>query len=258
MNDFLSKSGKLIPQPSSIITGSEFISNNLNNSISDREKNILQAFLDGQIPNFLRNFAPVEVTDGKNKITYLTFKDFLSIGTDEDYVRMPMSAKTAQTIADQYDCTLITKKMSKDIWESAINQLEPIPWGPPYDASMYSTYRYNEHNNRINNQITKLDLNKFDFVAGHKKDVVISNHLAPNNPNKKVCIYGWFHLNGEPIQGENYFSHELTYQDYAHGIRLVCNDVIVNDEPYKIQEVFIDKNLCNLLNDSGPLKFLRY
>ena len=246
---------KLIPNQGSNCTGSEFIKNNMNSSITDREKNILDQFLMGNIPDFLRNFATIKIIKGSNSITYLTTTDYLAIGTDNDYVRMPMNPLTAQKIADKYDCTLPTKKMVEDIWQQSPVKLNPLPWGPPYDASMMSTSRYGIHNDRIQNQLKDKDITA--LISGQKKDVVLTNKLAPNNPNKKVAIYGWIQSNGkaiQPLPG----NHEDTYADYSHGTRLIANDVIVNDTPMRIQDVFKDKNLSNMLSDEGPLTFLRY
>src|SRR5574339_857502 len=85
------------------VTGSVFIQENMHLSGATRESNILHEFLAGNIPDFLRNFTGIEVSDGANTITYLTMPDFLAIGTDADYVRMPMNPLTAQKIANQFD-----------------------------------------------------------------------------------------------------------------------------------------------------------
>ena len=246
---------KLIPSSPNACSGSEFIKNNMNSSIVDREKNILQEFLSGNIPDFLRKFVAIKVTEGKNSITYLVTSDYLSIGNDKDYVRMPMNPLTAQKIADKYDCSLITRKMVNDIWKQSTIKLQPLPWGPPYDASMMSTSRYGIHNQRIQDQLKDKDIAA--LISGQKKDVVLTNLFSPNNPNKKLALYGWIQTNGQAIQPLP-GNHEDTYADYSHGIRLVANDVMVNEKPMRIQDVFKDKSLWSLISDEGPLTFLRY
>jgi hypothetical protein len=238
------------------MTGSAFIQANMNLVGSAREANILQEFKNGNIPDFLRNFAEVTVSDGINSVTYKAMVDFLCIGSNEDYVRMPMNPLTAQFIADQYDCTLITRKMSNDIWRGAINKLEPKPWGPPYDDDMIRTYRIGIHNTTIQNQLT--GKNPFTLTSGHKKDVVLTNKLSPNNPAKRVAIYGWIQLNGTPIQGLNPTSHANTYEDYSHGIRLVDNFALVNNQPMRMRDVFTHPVYSKLVSDEGPLTFLSY
>jgi hypothetical protein len=221
-----------------------------------REQHILDEFLHGNIPDFMRNMVSVNVSDASNSITYLVTPDFLCIGNDSDYVRMPMNPLTAQKIADKYDCTLPTKKMAYNIWERAVNKLTPLPWGPPYDADMEKTHRVGTHSQRIQKQLEGKD--PFALTSGHKKDVVLTNKLYPKNPNRRVAIYGWIQQNGQPIQGLNPVSHEDTYEDYSHGIRLIANDVIVNGQPMRIQNVFKDAKLSVLLSDEGVLNFQRY
>lgn len=237
------------------VTGSAFIRDNMNVSGKVRETNIMEEFIHGNVPDFLRKFVPITITSGSNSITYLVMPDYLSLGTDSDYVRMPMSPLTAQKIADKFDCTLPTRKMVKDIWEHSINKLAPSPWGPPYDHSMVSTKRYGIHNGRIQKQLEGKDYKC--LTSGHKKDVVLTNKLYPKNPNKRVAIYGWIQLSGIPIQDLNPSSHEDTYADYSHGIRLIANDVIVNGSPTRMDKVFAG-NQAGLVSDEGILKFTRY
>ena len=252
-----SKTGYLIPnKKDNSVSGSEFIRNNAKLAINVREQNILDEFLTGNIPDFLRNFASVTVTNNSDSIIYLVTSDYLCIGNDSDYVRMPMNPLTAQKIADQYDCTLPTKKIVDDIWKNSANKLAPLPWGPPYDASMMSTDRISIHNDRIQKQLS--GKNNTALTSGHKKDVVLTNKLSPNNPNKRVAIYGWIQSNGQPIQGLNPATHEDTYSDYSHGIRLIANDVMVNGNVMRIQDVFKDSKLSKLISDEGVLSFIKY
>lgn len=238
------------------ITGSQFIANNLNLAGSLREANILKEILDGNIPDFLRKFASVDVSDQNNKITLYVLPNYLSIGSDDDYCLMPMYPGTAQKIADACDCLLPTVKMVDLIYQNAVNKLAAKPHGPPYDSSMESTDRFNWSNNVIKLQMIGKD--KSALTAGHKKDVVISNKLHPNNFNKRVDIYGWFDQSGNVIQKENPVSHVDHYSDYAHGIRLISNNVKVNDQMLKLTDVFDDKDLSKLLNYDGILKFKKY
>ncbi len=242
---------------SEYLTGTQFCQNNMTNSINEREENILQEFIKGNVPEFIRNFKPVIVTEGSNIITYMVSSDYMSIGTDEDYVRMPMSAPFAQQLADKFNCSLITTKMSNDIWLTAENKLEPKPKGPPYDLSMMSMKEIMIHNGKIQNQLLGKDYTA--LTAGIKKDVVISNKLSPNNPKKRVAVYGWHQLDGVPIQGLNAVSHERDfYLDYSHGVRLVAKDVLVNDILMNIEDVFKNPSLSNLVSNEGVLTFLKY
>ncbi len=249
--------GSLIPirDPGSL-TGFAFCQANMNLVGAAREQHILDEFMHGNVPDFIRHFAPVTVTKGSDSITYLVTSDYLCLGSNEDYVRMPMNPHTAQTIAFRYDCTLPTRKIVNDLWLQSPNRLVPKPWGPPYDADMEKTHRILTHSNTIQAQLK--GLNPTLLTSGHKKDVVLTNYLGTNNPRKRVAIYGWIQPNGQPIQGLNYFSHDDYYADYSHGIRLIANDVMVNGFPMRIQDVFRHPTFSALISDEGPLKFLKY
>ena len=238
------------------LNGSAFCNSVLNIKGKERESKILNEFLTGNVPDFLRNFTSVKIKLNEDEITYLVMTDYLSVGADSDYVRMPMNPLSAQKIADQYDCSMPTRKMVNDIWKASVNKLTPLPWGPPYDEDMLKTHRILTHNQRVQNQL--LSKKPYELTSGHKKDVVLSNTLHPNNPKKRVCIYGWIQQSGLPIQGLNPVSHEDTYADYSHGIRMISNDVIINGNVMKLQDVFSDTKFSALVSDEGPLTFKRY
>lgn len=237
------------------ISGSTFIHENMNLNGTIRESNVLNEILNGNIPNFLRNLKPITILHENDSITYLVTSDVLSIGSDDDYVRMPMNAYTAQTIADKYDCSLPTTKMVYDIWQHSVNKLAPLPWGPPY-SGMSHTDRIGIHNERIQKQL--INSNYKDLISGHKKDIVLTNKLSPNNPDKRVAIYGWIQTNGKPIQGLNASDHEDLYQDYSHGVRLIANDVFVNGNYMRLNDVFTNNKLVSLVSNEGLLSFTRY
>jgi hypothetical protein len=97
-------------------------------------------------------------------------------------------------------------------------------------------------------------------VAGHKKDVIISNaittNLKPAVP-KPVVIYGWHEPGGVPIQ-PLYNGHAETYADYSHGIRLVQRAVLLDSAVTTLEDVVRDGVLWPLLSDEGAIAHPRY
>src|SRR5438105_606332 len=138
--------------------------------------------------------------------------DYLAIGSDEDFVRMPMRPSSATEIARAFDCSLPTRKMVNDIYGNAEVKLEPRP----LTEQRAAVRTFVQHNEIIEEQRAGKPLGQ--LVAGDKKDVVISNKLKDNF--NKVAIYGWHMLDGKAIQ-PLYTGHEAFYVDYSHGIRLV-------------------------------------
>jgi hypothetical protein len=129
-------------------------------------------------------------------------------------VRIPCAAAMSVAIAAHFGGRLPSGPEEVDtIWRAAELKLPPLPWGPPYDDSMCSAERLIEHSARIDAQLQPWGQQK--LIAGHKKDVI------PSMDPSKVCIYGWHYTNGSPIQPVNDHSHDASYADYSHGVRIV-------------------------------------
>lgn len=219
----------------------------------EREEFILNAFFDGHIPNRSRSFTRIKIpfTGSESRRTLVAeidvLNEYISLGTDDDYIRCPLNPHTAQTIADGTGCMLPTTGIVDAIWKNADIKLKPNPWGPPYDSSMMSSDRLIKHSRRIDNELKGLGVlpSSNVLIVGHKKDVIIHNVLTRKKGKNKVAIYGWHQLNGTPIQGlygpenEPYVGHEDTYKDYSHGIRLVHREIIIDDATYDLADAVI-------------------
>lgn len=241
-------------------TGSQFIAANMNLSSIARDSNIDHELnLLNNIPDFLRTFVPITITEGSNTIILLVSSDGLCLGTNEDFLRLPLDPHQCQKLCNRFDASLPTRKIVNEIWKNAINKLEPEPLGSPYDETMSNTEHYQRINNIINKQLSDQNLDYTKLISGHKKDVVLTNQLAPNNPGHHVAIYGWIHPNsGKAIQDLNAFSHNDMYKDYSHLCRFIANDCIVNGNPMRLSDVFNHPVYSELISDEGPLKFQKY
>jgi hypothetical protein len=225
----------------------------------EREQAIYEQVITGNVPDFLRRSVPVKAGAGDLSVLIYAFPDYLCVGSDEDFVRVPLDPMTAQAIADVTGTSLPTRKMVNDIWNAAEVKLPPQPMGPPqypYDSSMMTTSRFNVHNQWI--EKTRAGKPLGALTGGHKKDVVITKLLEGRSD--KVAIYGWHQSNGKPIQGPGIQAeaHEITYKDYSHGIRLVSLFVRLGEEVRVLSDVFLDEALHKTVSDEGPLKDPRY
>jgi len=235
-------------RPDGAMTGSEFANHIMTmGPFQAREDAICNEILSGNIPDFMRYFLPISVSIGANTIKYLVSPDLLSVGSNSDYIRVPLNPLTAQKIAATCGCTLPTSKIARQIWTAAEIKLAPNPNGPPYDTYMQSVDAFVKSNTKINNALVGQPLGK--LVSGHKKDIVICKQLL-NDPSR-VAIYGWFQLNGVPIQGLNPRDHGKGYKDYSHGVRLVSRHVLINGAPYDLFDVLNNSSLCSLISDDS-------
>ena len=102
----------------------------------------------------------------------------------------------------------------------------------------------------IEAQARTLGVTRGTLVAGHKKDVVISNLLA-RTPGR-IAIYGWHRPGGAPIQPLSTV-HGACYEDYSHGIRLM-SDVAWQEGTFRpIREILQDPAAVAVLSDEGVM-----
>ncbi len=243
----------LPPRAKTMLTGSAFINKISRMSIKEREKEILKEILKGNVPAFMRELKPILLSGtniaakNKKKATIWVMPDYLAIGSDADYVRVPMNPITAQMIADRFGYSLPTRKLVNEIYKQAPIKLKPQPL--PASQNMVSVAYFSKHNTLVNQQLGRVPN---QIVAGHKKDVVLSNLLA-NHPSK-VAIYGWHKSALSPIQPLSTV-HGIRYVDYSHGIRLIKSRVLLDgNKVVDIKKAFADPNYYSLFSDEGPLR----
>ena len=249
------------PRPDEALTGSQVSEIISSMPLEEREEAIYKEISSGNIPDFLRTFKPVhlkmEIHNKNISATYYVSPDYLAIGSDNDYFLMPMTPKLAQKCADFMGCSLPTTKMVDDIYKSADLKLlpEPIPPSP----KMTTVPVFYKHNELVKKQrdiyLQKNPLG--DLVAGHKKDIVITNKLYNPEFTKNVAIYGWHKPDGKPIQ-PLYSKHVDWWADYSHGVRLISNNMEVNGKKMLVSEVLSDPNLAELLSYEGVIPVSRY
>jgi hypothetical protein len=239
------------------LSGTEILKSLPPSASKARDEAIRDLVMAGQVPDHLRSFVPVAMKDGQNEITIFALPDVLSVGSNQDFVRVSLAPTTMQQIAGALGLSLITPKMSDAIWK-AFQKIAPIPepwYAVDGGAAMAYTSNLGVHSRAIDKAIAASGFDLSKGVAGTKKDVVITSKLA-SHPGK-VAIYGWHKLDGTPIQGLNATSHELAYQDYSHGARFVTEKILANGEPSTLTQALADPILSKVLSNDGPVT-LRY
>ena len=254
---FFSCSYKTIQAPGrqpNALSGTEFYKQAFPFSWEQRDSLAVAEVLAGNLPAFLKKFVPVpvQVTDsasGKTvKAVYFVAPDYLSVGSNHDWVRVNISPMAAQKIADSLQCFLPTRKMVNDIYRAASVKLEPLPLYALRD----STPTMYHHHLMIEGQRK----GQKGLIAGIKKDVVISGKIARDKPGR-VAIYGWHKPDGKPIQ-PLYTGHVNWWVDYSQGIRLVYRKIKVAGKWMDYTEVLGDSFLKRLLCDEEYCDFYRY
>lgn len=260
-----------IPErPGDALSGSAFAVTILGLTGLPREEAILAEILAGNVPSFMRTLCPVTADSGGLQAIYWVTPDYLCVGDDDDYVRVPMTPITAQRIADAFGACLPTRRMVNTIFAQADVKLPARPQGA--SKAMRSTQVFVNINKDIEGQ-RQLLLQSAPLgalVAGHKKDVVLCRGLWKNKEGQDwgpdhipcVAIYGWAQTinNGVWVvwQGLNSSSHDASYEDYSHGVRLVSTSVLVDGAFYDLAEILVTSSWATFFSDEGVLPSARY
>lgn len=237
-------------------TGSAFMKRVDTLKRADREEEIFRAISEGNMPDFLRNTVELsgEFADSAgimHSVVYQVMPDYLAVGSDSDFCRIPMNPHTAQRLADQFGASMITSKISDHIYEKAEIRLNPFNYIPVGNANELVS-KFEAHNIQIESQFREAGGKRGQLVAGIKKDVVLSSGLA-DRPDR-VVIYGWHKSDGIPIQPV-YSGHIDWYVDYSHGIRLINNQVLIDGKPVLFTDILMDPVLYRIFSDERvPMK----
>ncbi|HUQ71920.1 MAG TPA: hypothetical protein VM165_20485 [Planctomycetaceae bacterium] len=251
--EFVQSAAGIPPRQAGAIGGTALFAKIADLPRDEREAVLADEILRGNIPERHRQWQtiPAEFTDDKGKmhtVEYRVAPDYLSVGNDADFVRVPMTPQTAQRIADAFGCSLPTRKMVEDITRHATVRLKPQPMTKDREAASV----FLQHHRLIEEQWGDQPRG---LVAGIKKDIVITNRLGERP--KRLAIYGWHHPDGQPIQDLTIVHHN-GYVDYSHGVRLVHRDVLLDGRPRDVRHVLIDPVLHPLLSDEGPITHASY
>jgi hypothetical protein len=235
-------------------TGSQIAPRLVGISDDEREAVIRSELLAGNIPSFLRQLQPVTLrgdsTSGENsQITVCVMPDYLALGSDDDFLLIPMRLDTALAVAERFGFSLPTTKLVDAIYAQSEVHLSPQPL--PAGVEMRSTGYYVHHNEIVHGQRVVASTKTGVLVSGDKKDLVITNRLWTHLAS--VAIYGWHRLNGEPIQPLSTV-HGWHYADYSHGIRLVSDQILVDHRPQSLYNVLQDPRLANVLSSEGAIR----
>ena len=261
-NSRLKKETMAVPyfqdKPQASLTGWDFMLKADKMGFWKLEDAIAEAVLEGNIPQELRSFRKivfrtpvvdsVEILRKPHKVVIWVLPDYISIGTSNDFVRMPMGPLAAQRIADSLNCILPTTFLVDRIAEVAQGHLNIFPFRPLGSRNSQPIV-YQDSNNAINALYDAKGYKFGQFISGLKKDVVLTYKILtlPGNENR-VAIYGWHHPSGK-AQQPLHVKHGNFYADYSHGIRMIYRTIKVDGKEYDAREVLESPQLYRLLSN---------
>jgi len=238
------------------LTGTEFVMQFESATQEFREETVVSEVIHGNLPDYLRHLIPITsiatIDLVECTLMYFVTPDYLSIGSDTDAFLVPLGPESAQRIANRLSAMLPTRLIVDQIWVEAQVRLEPQPIAPSDSMTRIPVMRI--HDRMVNNQrsqyLTAFPLGS--LVAGHKKDVILSNKIYDHPNAPRVVIYGWHQTNGSAIQPV-YNGHAFWYADYSHGIRLVSRIAMLNGSTVDLMELLCNERFHVLISDEGPI-----
>lgn len=261
-NSRLKKETMAVPyfqdKPQASLTGWDFMLKADKMGFWKLEDAIAETVLEGNIPQELRSFRKivfrtpvvdsVEILRKPHKVEIWVLPDYISIGTSNDFVRMPMGPLAAQRIADSLHCILPTTFLVDRIAEVSQGHLNIFPFRPLGSRNSQPIV-YQDSNNAINALYDAKGYKFGQFISGLKKDVVLTYKILtlPGNENR-VAIYGW-HLPDGKAKQPLHIKHGNFYADYSHGIRMVYRTIKVDGKEYDAREVLESPQLYRLLSN---------
>ncbi|MEW6723264.1 MAG: hypothetical protein AB1324_08425 [Candidatus Micrarchaeota archaeon] len=218
------------------------------------EEFVFQQFTSGNVPDFMRpqNWPEITVeTQSGNRTIRARVRvcpDYLAIGGNDDFIRMPINPLTARRIADLYGFSLPTQRMVDVIDEQARRAGGMVPFvaapaiakrvtdpksNQPVEKKWnYRQYGYYEGRWMLSpefigmqNQIYREQpesVRTARIRSGHKKDIIY-DQLAFRESHEggpPVVIY---RKGTQPLSN----FHNEKYWDYSHGTRFIHGDVSI-------------------------------
>lgn len=230
--------------------------------IIDREKYILDRVVAG---SFEAKWTEVSYTHAGKNVKLKVMEDALKI----DGVRVNVSARLQQNIADVLDASLMTAQVADIVYVSSVRRIDPAPM--PIASSVAAMVK---HSSNVDARLKPLG--QEGLVSDPGKHWILDKKLESSRT--KACNYGW-HFLGPSYLGikgfaaaskfnvigtstvkviqPNATAHDWAHSDYSQICQLVSQQCWVDDVEKKFSELLTHPTLCILVSSQGQLKITR-
>jgi hypothetical protein len=248
-----------------------------------RENAIVAELSAGNMPDNLLKWIKIDLTyTGKSGTltgTVEVLPDYLAIGSNDDYVHVPLDPVSAQLIADRFDATLPTAKICHAIYlqtskKNRINAIERATTSWPTQIVRSQERTRADVNGRIS-RAHGGDTGTHE-VRGHlarrtgRRPQERRRHLeAAAQRAERVAFHGFYdsaeyphepcyeNPTRKPQPGCNKeaptLAHNRRFSDYAQGVRLVHPSMTINGKQKMVADVLADPVESLLLSTEGTI-----
>ena len=188
-------------------TGSQIMSRTSGMSQSAREQEFIRLVNAGNVPSW--TFTTVQI-----RSNLAVTPDFIAVGTDEDYIWIPLTPSGAVQILGPRRMRLPMRSEADAIYAHAVAIGNNIPF-QSFTPAHGQTRWGNTAMTASRDKILRALNGRRGIIDGHKKYVL-------GERNGKVLIYGGHYADGSQVQPYSDI-HDASYLDYSHGIRGVVS-----------------------------------
>jgi hypothetical protein len=212
-------------------------------------------------------YAELDLTGGGHELAVYVFADALKM----DGVRLNVSARVAQQIADVLSCALLTAKLA-DLLYLARTPATLLPSPQPISSS---TAAMVAHSARIDAQLAAANLPPAPGAGSGSIYQSVGKHWILDNDTLshtgRACNYGW-HFPGSSFDGQAWepsvtlglrvvqgrgWAHDVDHVDYSQTCVLASRSCTVDGQKRDLLDVYQDPSLASLVSAQGPLKLTR-
>lgn len=203
----------------------------------DRENAIVEQIELGNIPDFLRRPRAIFLKGPKGEeVKAYVMPDYIAVGSNEDFVRLPLTPLMAQALERRYGLALPTKTIVEETYEQADRRVVGPSYTHPGEFEENSAYLdsagfYLRSHRDIQNQLQGVEPGT--LVSGGKKELVVSPFVSERyvggQADESIAFYGLYDDNGIPIQRSPGHGGEAGYKhtEYALGIRFMSPMIVM-------------------------------
>jgi hypothetical protein len=240
------------PRSTAAPTGSAFLSATRKASLDEREKLLVSEILAGNVPDFLRSFVDVPMSSAHHRAVVCVLPDYLALGRDDDFFRVPLRPAASQEIATAFGCLLPTRKTVLAVFAAGTHVGFKGQRKRAACVDMDCNECFAQFHRAIESGRQAAGAPLGVLVAGHMKDVIVTNAIHRNvvRGRRPVMIFGaWYAGEKQPIQPAVPV-HDARYVDYSHGARLVSETVTVDGVERPLDGALADPSLVGLFADA--------
>ncbi len=236
---------------------------------------VLDAVSKYNMPSSWNDWVEIEAEskDGDHTVKFFVSPHALRIGTDKDWVEIPVTGNAAEAITEITHTTLVRLSVIELLHKKAKEEDHHMKFYDRLDDYRIGHEKYPKtyplsqgkllalSNTARNNELSRIQRNhktyeivnelrhewlsdnhikNSDLISGYFKNIIDPTQKAKN----KLYLYGGFFYNSYKGRKNGLFHtglgtvHPENYEDYSHGVRLMLRYVLIDGDKKEVDDFF--------------------